>query len=314
MKNTLWAEEYRPQEIKDCILPKRLKDIFSSYVEIQDVPQLILYGGPGVGKTTVAKALVNELGCDSLFINASNERNIDTLRDKVQGFATTVSVMNPGLLKIVILDEADYLNPNSFQPALRSFMEQYSSNCRFILTCNYLNKIIEPLHSRCVTVSFTMSKEERVKVLLDMYNRATEILREHRMSYDSRILGNLVGHHYPDWRRLMNELQRQRSVGDVLTFSGENVEISVDYLIEQIVQRNFTQAREFISQNDNVSTEHLFNEIYKQLEGSRRLNKECLPEIVICLNDHQYKDALVADKELNRASAVAELMRVCQWT
>lgn len=310
----LWSEKYRPETVDECVLPQATKTLIKAYIDEGNIPNLLFKGPPGIGKTTLARAIVNELGWESIFINASNERNIDTLRDKVTTFVTSISVINPDKPKVVILDEADNLNPQSFQPALRSFMEEHSDSVRFIMTCNYLNKIITPLQSRCTTVEVSVkSRQDISDIVPDMLARVCFILDENSIEYDRKDIAELARTLFPDWRRLINEIQKQSTATGKIVFSKEQLELSIDEFLEAIVKKDFDAARTYIVKNSHVETEVLLREVIRQLMKAPRLDRSCIPGIFILMNEYQYKDAFVADKELNRAAFAAELITECKW-
>lgn len=312
----LWAETYRPTKIDECILPSEVDTLLKSYITSGDIPNLIFKGKPGCGKTTAARVLVEEIGGDYIFINASNERNIDTLREKIINFITTVSITDPGKMKTVILDEADYLNAQSTQPALRSTMELYAKNARFILTANYTNKIIAPLRSRCTVVDFSPhnDKEESKKLYAKMLTRINKILDENKMPYKPEILLELAEYFKQDWRSLLNELQRQYNLGFPELSNDYDAFTTVDMLIDSIVKQDFMTARKYLAHNSHLETEHVVRECLVHLEKAPRLDKKkCMQDIYIIASDYLDKDTRVADKEINRAAFVAELMKACVW-
>ena len=257
----LWVEKYRPKTIEDTILPADLKATFQQFVDQKNIPNLILSGTAGVGKTTVAKAMLEELDCDYIVINGSMNGNIDTLRNDILNFASTVSLS--GGRKYVILDEADYLNPNSTQPALRNFMEEFSKNCGFILTCNYSNRIIEPLHSRCSVIDFKISKKAMAKLATQFFKRVTFILESEKIGFDQKVVAEVINKHFPDWRRVLNELQRYSVSGKI--DSGILVNMSHDSfkdLIKHMKDRDFTEVRKWVAKNSDADTTALFREFY----------------------------------------------------
>lgn len=303
--NQLWVEKYRPSRIKDCILPEDLKNTFTEFVDKGYVPNLLLTGGPGVGKTTVARAMLEECGFDYIIINGSMNGNIDTLRTDIKNFASTVSLT--GSRKYVILDEADYLNPQSTQPALRGFIEEFSANCGFILTCNYVNRIIPALVSRCPTYDFAIPKDEEKTLQGEFFLKALNILKQENVEYEKRAVVSLVQKHFPDWRRVLNELQRYSVSGKI--DAGVLVNISTDnmnQLIGFMKNKEFTNVREWVVQNlDNDPTRlfrSLYDTMYDHMDGSS------LPHVVVILGEYQYKSAFVADQEINTLACLTEIM------
>jgi DNA polymerase III delta prime subunit len=305
MIDTLWVEKYRPKTIQETILPANLKTIFQSIVDSQDIPNMLLCGTPGLGKTTVARALCNETDSDFILINGSEESNIDTLRGKIKQFASTVSFH--GGKKVVILDEADYLNPNSFQPALRGFIEEFSNNCRFIMTCNFKNRIIEPLHSRMGVYDFNMSKKDMPDLAGQFFVRLKEILSNEGVTYDESMLPDLIMKHVPDWRRILNECQRYSSGGvlqvDVLSSKDGNY----TDLFDLFKSKDFKSMRSWVSNNMTTDTASIFRSIYDH--ANDRVASQSIPQLVLILADYQYKNAFVADHELNTVACFTEIMR-----
>lgn len=307
----LWVERYRPKAISETILPAELKATFQQFVDQGNVPNLLLTGSAGIGKTTVAKAMLEELECDYIVINGSDEgRLIDTLRTKIRNFASTVSFS--GGRKYVILDEADYLNAETVQPALRNFMEEFSNNCGFILTCNFVNKIIKPLHSRCSVVEFKMPKEEKPKIAAGFYRRVVDILTFEKVEFDSKVVAKVVETHFPDFRRTLNELQRYSATGKIdagiLVSMGDS---NIKSLIGYIKNKEFTQARKWIGQNVEGDTTGIFRQLYDSMYDN--VQPQSIPQMVVTLADYQYKAAFVADHEVNLAAMVAELMVNIDW-
>lgn len=310
MSDFLWVEKYRPRTVNDTILPNQLKDTFAKIVKSKELPNMLFTGTAGVGKTTVAKALCNELGLDFIMINGSEEGNIDTLRTKIKHFASTVSLQ--GGYKVVILDEADYLNPQSTQPALRGFIEEFSNNCRFILTCNFKNRIIEPLHSRCSIYDFTIPKAEKPKVAADFYRRVVDILTSENVTFEAKSLAVLVERYFPDFRRVLNECQRYSVSGSIdagilVNLSDQNVSNLMSFLKE----KDFKSMRKWVVENIDTEPHVIFRKIYDVMTDY--IAPQSIPQIVIILADYQYKNAFVADHELNVVACLTEIMAAAQW-
>lgn len=311
LKDFLWVERYRPNCVQDTILPEELKKTFQQFVDQDNVPNLILSGRAGVGKTTIAKAMLEQIGADYIVINGSMNGNIDTLRVEISNFASSVSFT--GGRKYVILDEADYLNPNSTQPALRNFMEEYSKNCGFILTCNFKNRIIEPLHSRCSVIEFSIPKNEKTKLASLFYKRVSGILDEEGVTYDKQAVAELVKTYFPDWRRTLNELQRYASTGriDAGVLANKSGE-SFDLLISSLKDKDFTKMRKWVAENTDVDSSVLYRELYDLLPTKLKTTANVADAIII-LADYQYKEAFVANSEINRVAALATLMAEMDW-
>lgn len=309
MQEYLWVEKYRPQKIDDCILPKNLKETFKQFVQTGELPNFLFCGTAGVGKTTVAKALCNEVGAEYLLINGSEESGIDVLRTKIKSFASTVSLTDSK--KVVILDEADYLNPNSTQPALRAFIEEFSNNCRFIFTCNYKNRIIEPLHSRCAVVDFKIENIEKQEIAAAFFKRTMGILKQENIEADQKVVAELVTKHFPDWRRVLNELQRYSVSGKIDSGILLNVtEESFKQLITNLKEKNYTEVRKWVAKNGDSDTINIFRQLYDT--ASANMEAASIPQLVLILADYQYKAAFVADHELNLMAALTEVMAQCK--
>ena len=306
MIDSLWCEKYRPSTIEECILPKHLKDTFKEIVATGEIPNMLLTGTAGLGKTTVARAICNELDLDYILINASESGNIDTLRGKIKQFASSVSLQ--GGYKVVILDEADYLNAQSTQPALRGFIEEFSANCRFILTCNFKNKIIEPLHSRCGVVEFNTSKKDMVALCGQFMQRATKILAEEGVSVSSPdLVAELIMRHAPDWRRILNELQRHSRGGELqLDVLSKSTSSNISELFGHLKDKNFKAMRSWVANNMDVDSAAIFRGVYDNMGDSVAPNS--IPQLVLILADYQYKAAFVADAELNMVACLTEMM------
>lgn len=307
----LWAEKYRPKTIDDCILPESLKETFNKFIEKGNVPNLLLHGTSGIGKTTVAKAVLNQLSLDYMVINGSLDRNIDTLRNDIMQFASSVSFR--GGRKYVILDEADYLNANSTQPALRNFMEQFSKNCGFILTCNYKNRIIENLHSRCAVIDFNINGKEKTKLAAKFMNRVISILEQEDIKYESKnVIAALISKHFPDLRRIINELQTY-SVSGIID-SGILVNLAEDNiksLVEYLKDKNFTSVRKWIAENSNVDVTTFFRSFYDN--SFKYFKPQSIPALVLIIGKYQYQDAFVADHEINLVACMVEIMMECEF-
>jgi len=306
MIDSLWCEKYRPSTIEECILPKHLKDTFKEIVATGEIPNMLLTGTAGLGKTTVARAICNELDLDYILINASESGNIDTLRGKIKQFASSVSLQ--GGYKVVILDEADYLNAQSTQPALRGFIEEFSANCRFILTCNFKNKIIEPLHSRCGVVEFNTSKKDMVALCGQFMQRATKILAEEGVSVSSPdLVAELIMRHAPDWRRILNELQRHSRGGELqLDVLSKSTSSNISDLFGHLKDKNFKAMRSWVANNMDVDSAAIFRGVYDNMGDSVAPNS--IPQLVLILADYQFKSAFVADAELNMVACMTECM------
>jgi DNA polymerase III delta prime subunit len=306
----LWVEKYRPQKIDDCVLPQALKDTFRQYVEQGELPNFLFTGSAGVGKTTIAKALCNEIGAEYMMINGSEESGIDTLRTKIKGFASTISLTDAK--KVVILDEADYLNANSTQPALRGFIEEFANNCRFILTCNFKNRIIEPIHSRCSVIEFKIDNKDKQEIAATFYKRVAQILKQEQIEFDPKVVVELVMKHFPDYRRILNELQRYSVSGKIDSGILVNMsEESFKSLIKLLKEKDFTEVRKWVSKNSDSDTTSLFRELYDS--AANTIEPNSVPQLVLILADYQYKAAFVADHELNIMAALTEIMAQCKF-
>jgi DNA polymerase III delta prime subunit len=306
MMEALWVEKYRPKTIDECILPKHLKDQFKEIVGTGEIPNMLFSGTAGLGKTTVARAICNELDLDYILINASESGNIDTLRGKIKQFASTISLQ--GGYKVVILDEADYLNAQSTQPALRGFIEEFSGNCRFILTCNFKNKIIEPLHSRCGVIEFNTSKQDMAKLCGEFLARVQNILAEENINPpSSKLLAELIMKHAPDWRRVLNELQRHTRNGELqLDVLSKGTSQNFSDLFALIKEKNFKGMRTWVVNNMDVDSSGIFRGLYDAMHEHVAPNS--IPQLVLILADYQYKAAFVADAELNTVACLTEIM------
>lgn len=307
----LWVEKYRPRTIDDCILPSSLKNTFKGIVKSGDIPHLLLSGPAGVGKTTVARALCNELDATYIVINASDDRNIDTLRVTVKQFASAISF--DGKRRVVILDEADYLNPQTFQPALRGVMEEFSKNCSFILTCNYKNKLIEPIHSRCAVKDFRISKDEKKSTIENIYKRVVKVLESEKIEYDGKVLATLVVKHFPDFRRILNELQSFSKINGkidegILSASGE---ITFSKLYSALKQKNFNDVRTWVAENSDNDPSRVYRKLYEGLKD--QLEPKSLPQSILILADYEFKSAFSVDPEINLLACLIQIMVDCRF-
>jgi len=306
----LWVEKYRPQKVADTILPTKLKETFQKIIDGGELPNMLFTGSAGLGKTTVAKAMCNELNCDYILINGSEEGNIDTLRTKIKQFASSVSLSSD--FKVVILDEADYLNPQSTQPALRGFIEEFSSNCRFILTCNFKNRIIEPLHSRCGVYEFNTSKKDLAPIASQFMKRCQYILEEEGVSYTQMAVADLIMKFAPDWRRVINELQRY-SVNGNIDAGIVNVVSDKNYddLFSYLKNKDFKKMRSWVVNNIDTDAAAIFRSVYDRM--AEKVAPQSIPQLVLILGDYQYKNAFVADHELNVVACLTEVMSDVQF-
>lgn len=307
----LWVERYRPQKIEDCILPDGLTKTFKSIVASGEMHNMLFSGTAGLGKTTVARALCEELKLDYILINGSEESGIDTLRTKIKQFASTVSLVGSGP-KVVILDEADYLNPQSTQPALRGFIEEFSNNCRFILTCNFKNRIIEPLHSRCAVIEFNTSKSQLVNLCGQFHRRLVHILKTENVTFEAKVLAELIMKFAPDWRRIINECQRYSASGAIDAGLLVNLsDVNVSVLMKSLKEKDFKSMRSWVVNNMDLEPASIFRKIYDTM--TEYAKPASVPQVVLILAEYQYKDAFVADHELNLVACMTELMASVEW-
>jgi len=307
----LWVERYRPKTIEDCILPESLKKTFKDMVAKGEPQNLLFSGTAGTGKTTVAKALCNEFGVDCILINCSEDGNIDTLRTKIRQFASTVS-FHDDKKKVVILDEFDYSNAQSIQPALRGAIEEFSNNCRFIITCNYKSRIIEPIHSRCTNIDFSIPQDQKQKICGDILVRCCYVLDQNGIGYDKKVLAKLIIKHFPDFRRILNELQRYSVSGVIDEGILANVEtIEIKNLLGFLKNKDFGSVRKWVATNIHLSHNDIFRKIYDSLADN--LTKQSVPQAIITLGEYQYKSAFVADQEINMVACMVELMMSCEF-
>jgi len=305
MNDFLWVEKYRPSKVADTILPPHLKEVFQKIVDEGAIPNMLFSGTSGLGKTTVARAICSELDVDCIVINGSEEGNIDTLRGKIKQFASTVSLS--GGYKVVILDEADYLNPQSTQPALRGFIEEFSDNCRFILTCNFKNRIIEPLHSRCGVYEFNTSKKDLAGLAAQFMKRMKHILEEEGVSYEEMAIADVIMKFAPDWRRVINECQRYSLTGFIDSKITKSLTSdSYDELFKFLKEKDFKKMRSWVSNNIDTDASAIFRALYDRAVA--KVKPESLPQLILILADYQYKNAFVADHELNVVACLTEVM------
>ena len=313
MSEFLWVEKYRPKKIRDCILPEDTKKTFTEFLKQKEIPNLLLSGTAGTGKTTVARALCEELGADYIIINGSDEgRQIDTLRHKIKNFASTVSLTEQSAHKVVIVDEADYMNADSVQPALRNFIETFHSNCRFIFTCNYKSKILPALHSRCTVIDFAIKNGQKVKTAQALLKRLGKILEQEEVKYDNKVLAELIQKHYPDFRRTINELQRYSVRGEIdsgILFSLS--EANTKELIKILKEKRFNDMRKWVINNLDKEPSSLFSTIYSVLYAN--LEGNSVPQAVLIIAGYQYKSAFVADQEINMVACLTEIMANCKF-
>jgi len=314
MSDFLWVEKYRPKKIEDCILSKDLKETFTEFVKKKEIPNLLLSGTAGTGKTTVARALCEELGVDYIIINGSDEgRQIDTLRSTIKNYASTVSLTEESAHKVIIIDEADYMNAESIQPGLRNFIETFYNNCRFIFTCNYKNKIIPALHSRCTVIDFgNNDKEQQALLQASFMKRLQHVLKEENIEFDNKVLAELIRKYYPDFRRTINELQRYSVRGKIDTGILFNLsDANNKQLIKLLKDKKFNDMRKWVVDNLDKEPSSLFRGLYDILYES--LESKSIPQAILIIAGYQYKAAFVADQEINMVACLTEIMANCKF-
>jgi len=303
MEHLLWTERHRPRTVEDCILPERLKAVFQEYVNQKEIPNLLLAGGAGVGKTTIAKAMCNEVGCDYMVINGSDENGVDTIRVKIKNYASSVSLS--GGRKVIILDEADYLTPNA-QAILRNAIEEFASNCSFIFTCNYKNKIIDPLHSRCAVIEFGLKNGEKTQMASAFFKRIIHILNTEKVEFDEKVIAEVVKKHFPDFRRVINELQRYSKLGKIdVGILSQIGDISLTQIVKHLKEKDFTSVRKWAATSE-IDNTTFFRKLYDALYDIAK--PQSIPQAVLILADYQYKQAFVADHEINLVACLTEIM------
>ena len=309
MEHLLWVEKYRPSKVEDCILPDTIKSTFQEYVNRKEIPNLLLAGTAGVGKTTIAKALCEEVGCDYIIINGSDESGIDVLRTKIKNYASSVSLM--GGRKVIIIDEADYLKPNSTQPALRGAIEEFASNCSFIFTCNFKNRIIDPIHSRCTVIDFKINGQ-KPKMATQFFKRVEWILQQEGVEYDKEVVAAVITKHFPDNRRILNELQRYSVSGRIDKGMLSSVaDIQLADLLRSLKDKDFASARKWVTNNLDNDPARIFRKLYDSLYEA--LKPQSVPQLVLILAKYQYQAAFVADAEINLIACLTEIMVDCEF-
>ena len=310
-ESLLWVEKYRPRTIEDCILPESIKKTLRDVVSQNKIPNMMFTGTSGIGKTTAARAICNETQADYLIINGSDEgRMIDTLRTKLTQFCSTISLS--GSRKVVIIDEADYMNADSVQPAMRNFTERFADNCSFIFTCNYKNRIIEPIHSRCAVIDFSLKNGEKQVIAARFIKRVEGILTDESIDYDKEVIAKLVLKHFPDFRRVLNELQRYSTSGEINSGVLANIkEMNLKELIDSLREKNFSKMRQWVVANVDNDPATVYRKIYDELYNV--VDKGSIPQAVLTIAEYQYKSAFVADQEINLVACLVELMAECEF-
>ena len=309
MEHLLWTEKYRPKTVEDCILPESIKNTFLEYVNRKEIPNLLLSGSAGVGKTTIARALCEEVGCDYIVINGSDESGIDVLRNKIKNYASSISFT--GGRKVIIIDEADYLNPNSTQPALRGAIEEFSSNCSFIFTCNFKNRIIDPIHSRCAVIDFKINGS-KAKMASQLFKRIEWVLKEEGVTYDKEVVAAVITKHFPDNRRILNELQRYSVSGTIDKGILTSVsDVQLGELTKGLKEKDFAAARKWVTNNLDNDPVKIYRKLYDSLYES--LKSQSVPQMVVILARYQYQAAFVADHEINMIACLTEIMMDCEF-
>jgi DNA polymerase III delta prime subunit len=306
--HVLWVEKYRPSKVQDCILPELVKTTFQEYVNKKEIPNLLLSGGAGVGKTTIAKALCEEVGCDYIVINGSDENGVDTIRIKIKNYASSVSLM--GGRKVIILDEADYLTPNA-QAILRASIEEFASNCSFIFTCNFKNRIIDPIHSRCTVIDFRVNGQ-KAKLAAQFFKRVEWILGEENITYDKEVVAAVITKHFPDNRRILNELQRYAVSGTIdKGILAAVSDIQLNELTKALKEKDFASCRKWVTNNLDNDPARIFRKLYDGLY--ELLKPDTVPALVLILAKYQYQVAFVADSEINLIACLTEIMVDCEF-
>ena len=301
----LWSEKYRPKKIDDCILPEDLKKTFKEYVNKGEIPNLLFYGTAGLGKTTVAKAMCEEVGCDYLFINGSSENGIDTFRNKITNYASSMSLS--GGRKVIIIDESEYLNPNSVQPALRSAMEEFSTQCTFIFTCNYKNRIIEPLHSRFAAIEFKIPANQKAKIASQFFKRVEYILTAEKITYKREVVAEIIKKYFPDNRKILNELQKYSVTGNIDEgILAQVADADLQPLVNAMKSKDFTSVKKWCANNSDNDPDRIFRKIYDNM--SEFLKPNSIPPVILILSKYQYQKAFCTDQEINLIACLVEIL------